>query len=79
MNIDSEKIKKAIEWVVSNYRSPELNGEITHAEVVRDAEYVITRDTLVELDVNFKQADKLARDHAGPPRERLQRCLEHLR
>ena len=79
MKIDADRITDAFSLVTENYRAPQLNGKTHHAALLRDAAYIITRDTLVHLDVNFKRAEKLARDHAGCARERLQRCLDHLR
>jgi hypothetical protein len=43
---------------------------VSHAEY----EYVVTRDTLLLLGVNFKQAEYLANYYGGVSRVRLEMC-----
>lgn len=40
--------------------------------------YVAVRDTLIQLNVGFPKADRLARICQGPPRARLKACLAKL-
>lgn len=78
INISAQNVKDAFEFVAGNYKAKKLGINISHAESINDAEYVITRDTLVQLGVRFMQAEKLSRDHTGHAWARIQRCLEHL-
>jgi len=40
--------------------------------------YVAVRDTLLALGVTFNTAERLARENAGKPRERLKACLAQI-
>ncbi|MBU8921766.1 MAG: hypothetical protein KOO63_08100 [Bacteroidales bacterium] len=52
----------------------DLNGELTHAELLNNHAFVVTRDTLHFSGTEFPQAEQLAAKYAGTPRARLRRC-----
>lgn len=76
--MDPDKVKMAFQDVMGANRIPEL-GTADYKTARDRFEFVVTRDTLIQLDIPFVMAERLAQTHTGPARARLTSCLEHLK
>lgn len=74
--MDRERLQAALETVLESTRVPVASGTFLNSH--ENFNYIVTRDALIEYGIQLKRAEKLAREHAGPPLQRLLACGEHI-
>lgn len=77
--MDRERVRAAYEYVLPKVSIQELGNGLTRAQAIDHFNYVVTRDTLIELKAGIQLAERLAQTHTGPSWARVLSCVEHLR
>ncbi len=71
--MNKEQVNEALYHIMGRAKVPPCSR---HAHA--DYDFMVVRDSLIQLGVNLKRAESLVRKHAGNVEDRLFACVEHL-